>query len=390
MVRALEKPYDIGIVGGGQLGLMLVQAAIPLGLRMVVLDPDPDCPASRVAPVITGALTDNRALDSLASQCQVTTFEIEHTDPAHLIELEDRGAHFAPSPRVIQLVSDKLLQKQFFRDGGIPVPPILAIDPDGTYDGAQPAVQKARFGGYDGRGVARIHPGAPFPLQGPSFVEAAVPIAQEVAVVLAMSADGEVALWDPVEMEFEPQLHLVSHVATPAELPRSILERSLEISSSAAHLLKPLGFCGILAVELFIDTNGHVLLNEVAPRPHNSGHVTIESSRCSQFEQHIRCVAGFPLGDSSAIAPAAMVNLLGPAGGFGQYRVAGVGEALGLADVHVHLYGKGTTRPGRKLGHVTARSMDTATAIRTAHRAAASITFEQVTTDAQPSGREEW
>ncbi len=388
MVRGPDKPYDIGIVGGGQLGLMLVQAAIPLGLRVIVLDPDPDCPASRVAPVISGGLTDVDALNTLVSQCSVTTFEIEHTDPAHLIELEQAGARFAPSPGVLDLISDKLRQKEFFRDGGVPVPPILATDPAGTHDGAEPVIQKTRFGGYDGRGVARIDPGRRFSLQGPSFVERAVPIAREVAVVLAMSASGEVALWDPVDMEFDPELNLVSHVATPADLPRSTVQRLLEVSTDAARLLQPLGFSGILAVELFIDSEDDVLLNEVAPRPHNSGHVTIESSRCSQFEQHVRCVSGFPLGDTSSLGPAAMVNLLGPPGEQGEYHVAGVSKVLALPDVHLHLYGKRSTRPGRKLGHVTARAADAATAIHTAHRAAARIQFKHATTARHEIGRE--
>ncbi|HKK47879.1 MAG TPA: ATP-grasp domain-containing protein [Alkalispirochaeta sp.] len=380
MVHEPDKLYDIGIVGGGQLGLMLVQAAIPLGLRAAVLDPDPDCPAAMVAPVIPGELTDTDALSALVSQSSVTTFEIEHTNPTHLITLEQSGARFAPSPQVLSLISDKLGQKVFFRDGGVPVPPILSYDPSGTHAGPEPVIQKTRFGGYDGRGVARVAPGEQFALEGPSFVEQAIPIVHEIAVVLAMSASGELALWDPVMMEFHPQLHLVSHVATPADLSPDTMKRARTIASDAARLLQPLGFSGILAVELFVDSHGTVLLNEVAPRPHNSGHVTMESSRCSQFEQHLRCVAGLPLGDTSALGPAAMVNLLGPSGGHGRYTVAGVDEALKLNDVHLHVYGKRLTRPGRKLGHVTARAIDTATAIQNAHRAAAAIRFEPIPT----------
>ncbi|MEX2442095.1 MAG: ATP-grasp domain-containing protein [Alkalispirochaeta sp.] len=371
-----RETFDIGIVGGGQLGLMLTEAAIPLGLRTLVLDPDPKCPAAMVAPVLTGELTDPAALTALVSRCSVTTFEIEHTDPQHLCALEEKGARFAPSPRVLDLISDKLRQKQFFREGGLPIPRILATDPSGTHGGPEPVVQKTRFGGYDGRGVARVMPGERFPLPGPSFIEEAVTIDREIAVIVALSAEGELATWDPVEMIFDPRLNLVSDVVTPADLPQTTARAALEIASAAAHLLKPLGFSGVLAVELFSDSRGKVLLNEVAPRPHNSGHVTIESSRCSQFEQHLRCVAGFPLGVTTAIGPAAMVNLLGPEGVNGEYHTMGVREALRFSDVHLHLYGKGSTRPGRKLGHLTARAPDANTARDIAREAAAAIRFK--------------
>lgn len=373
MVNDPRGTYDIGIVGGGQLGLMLVQAAIPLGLRTLVLDPDPRCPAAQVAPVITRPLTDPEGLSELVSRCAVTTFEIEHTDPVHLRAQEQQGAHFAPSPRVLELVADKLRQKEFFRDGGLPVPEILSIDTSTVHSGEEAVIQKTRFGGYDGRGVARIEPGAPFVLQGPTFVERAVAIDREIAVIVALSPTGTLATWDPVDMVFDPKLNLVSHVVSPADLTAAERERAIEIASAAARLLKPLGFSGILAVELFIDSTGTVLVNEVAPRPHNSGHGTLESSRCSQFEQHLRCVTDLPLGDTSSLAATAMVNLLGPEGVQGEYQIAGTADALRLSDVHLHLYGKHLTRPGRKLGHLTARAETGAAASRIARQAAAAI-----------------
>lgn len=376
MVNDPRGTFDIGIVGGGQLGLMLVQAAIPLGLRTLILDPDPHCPAAQVAPVFNGALTDPYALNQLVSRCAVTTFEIEHTDPAHLCSLEEGGAHFAPSPRVLELVADKLRQKEFFRDGGLPVPKILPIDTSLPHGGSESVIQKTRFGGYDGRGVARIEPGRQFVLAGPTFVEETVPIDREIAVVVAMCQDGTLTTWDPVDMVFDPNLNLVSQVVSPAHLTATERDLAIEIASTAASLLKPVGFAGILAVELFIDDGGQILLNEVAPRPHNSGHGTIESSRCSQFEQHIRCVAGLPPGDTSSMAAAAMVNLLGPDGVEGEYRIEGREDALRFGDVHLHLYGKHLIRPGRKMGHITARAQEGAVASRLAHQAAAVLRFQ--------------
>lgn len=375
MVNQPSGTFDIGIVGGGQLGLMLVQAAIPLGLRVLVLDPDSRCPAATVAPVLTGSLTDPEALTTLVSHSSVTTFEIEHTDPTHLRGLERAGARFAPSPRVLELVADKLQQKEFFRDGGLPVPKILPLDSASPHSRNDPVVQKTRFGGYDGRGVAYIRRGERFPLEGPTFIEEAVAIDREIAVLVALTPEGETATWDPVEMVFDQRLHLVSHVLSPANLPPSLSGGATDIASAAANLLKPLGFSGVLAVELFLTSRGELLLNEVAPRPHNSGHLTIESSRCSQFEQHLRCVAGLPLGTTERLAAAAMVNLIGPDNLEGEYRTEGVADALRFSDVHLHMYGKHLTRPGRKLGHLTARSDGREAASEIARAAAGSIQF---------------
>jgi 5-(carboxyamino)imidazole ribonucleotide synthase len=279
---------------------------------------------------------------------------------------------------VLTLIADKLEQKNFFREGGLPVAEPLPIDPDTPNTERTPVIQKTRFGGYDGRGVARVLPGEQFPLQGPTFVEEAIPIEREVAVLVAVARDGQTTTWDPMEMVFEPRLNLVSHVVSPAELSSATAEAAREIAVAAAVLLEPIGFCGVLAVELFLQPNGTLILNEVAPRPHNSGHLTIEASRCSQFEQHLRCVAGFPLGTTERLTTAAMVNLLGPDGLTGTYRTAGVDEALGVTDAHIHLYGKQLARPGRKMGHVTARGPDRRRAIHAAHEAAAAIRFEPI------------
>ncbi len=363
---------------------MLALAAVPLQISIVTLDPDPLCPASTVAGVIEGPLGDRDSLYRLARSSDVLTFEIEHTDPKMLSELEAAERAVRPAAAVLHLVADKLEQKRFFDAAGIPVAPLLADDA-AVYYGALPkdiprAVQKVRHGGYDGRGVAVVSGGASLPLSGPSFVEHAVDIATEVAVVVARFPDGSLHHWEPVEMGFDPHLNLVRHVVCPADVPEEIAAEAVATARKAAAALGERGLIGVLAVELFIDTDGRVLLNEVAPRPHNSGHLTIEGSRCSQFEQHIRAVAGLPPGDTTMRGPTAMVNLVAEAEvGTGPYRVSGREAALRYPDVHLHLYGKRELRSGRKMGHVTAGGTTTAEALTKALAAAEAIRFVPLT-----------
>jgi 5-(carboxyamino)imidazole ribonucleotide synthase len=329
--------------------------------------------------VITGPLDSADHLRHLVECSRVTTFEIEHTNPRFLRSLESEGHRILPAPGLLDLVADKLRQKRHFAEAGLPVPAILAEDPSGPSEYPHPVIQKARFGGYDGRGVAKVGPGADFPLGGKTFVEEAIPIEIELAVLVARDAGGDVRTWDPVEMVFDPKLNLVSSVVTPARVSSETANRAIELARATAESLAPEGLVGVLAVELFLDATGALWINEVAPRPHNSGHVTIESSRCSQFEQHLRGVLGLPLGDTSPLSEAAMVNLVGSdACGAGEYAVRGVAEACRISDVHLHLYGKRTVRPGRKMGHVTARADSAEEALRRAETAAAGLAFETI------------
>jgi 5-(carboxyamino)imidazole ribonucleotide synthase len=358
---------------------MLALAAAPLGVRVVVLDPDPHCAAAPVAEVITGRLDSADHLRRLVECSRVTTFEIEHTNPLFLRTLESEGHRIFPAPDVIDLVADKLRQKRHFADHGLPVPGILAENPSGLSGFPGPVIQKTRFGGYDGRGVARVDPGKEFPLDGKTFVEESIPIDVELAVLVARAASGEIRHWDPVEMVFDPRLNLVSSVITPARVSKGVIDRAIELARGAAESLAATGLVGVLAVELFVDAAGALSINEVAPRPHNSGHHTIESSRCSQFEQHLRAVLNLPLGDTSSISDAAMVNLVGPDYCRpGRYSVGGVAEVCSIPDVHLHLYGKREVRPGRKMGHVTARADTAEEALRRAGQAAAALRFETV------------
>jgi 5-(carboxyamino)imidazole ribonucleotide synthase len=380
MACGSDSSFDLGIIGGGQLGRMLTLAALPLGIRPLVLDPDPHCAAAAVAEVITGPLDSADHLRRLIECSRVTTFEIEHTNPRFLRTLAADGHRILPAPDLLELVADKLRQKQHFARYGLPVPPIIAEDAVGPSPYPESVIQKARFGGYDGRGVARVEAGAVFPLSGKTFVEEAIPIAVELAVLVARDIQGEVRHWEPVEMVFDARLNLVSSVVTPARVSPEIRSRAIELARGAAESLAPAGLVGVLAVELFVDTNGTLWINEVAPRPHNSGHLTIESSRCNQFEQHLRAVLGLPLGDTASISDAAMVNLVGPDHGpSGAYAVGGLADACAIPDVHLHLYGKPTIRPGRKMGHVTARGSSAEVALHRARQAAEALTFHPKT-----------
>ena len=359
---------------------MLALAAAPLQIPIVALDADPLCPASRVAEVITGPLGDRASLYRLADSSDVLTFEIEHTNPPILAELEAAGHTVRPSAGVLSLIADKLHQKRFFESCDLPVAPLIAEDAS-TLRGSLPesipkAVQKARRGGYDGRGVAVVSGGASLPLPGPSFVERAIDITTEIAVIVTRFPDGSLHHWEPVEMGFDSRLHLVRHVVSPAAVSEGVAREAVAIGRAAAAALGDRGLVGVLAVELFVDSGGRVILNEVAPRPHNSGHLTIEGSGCSQFEQHVRAVAGLPPGDTTMSGPVAMVNLVAEdTATAGPYRIEGRERALTHRDVHLHLYGKRDLRRGRKMGHVTARAATTEEALAKAVEAARAIRF---------------
>lgn len=369
----------VGIVGGGQLGRMLAVAARRLGIGTVVLDPDPECPAAFAAErVIVARLDDPVALRRLVGSCDVTTVEIEHVGIDELIRLECDGACLRPSPRVLAVVADKLEQRRHLEGAGIPQPGFCGFGPEGfpaeppvrgeAPDAVSglvapdtppphvslpqpPFVWKARRGGYDGRGViVRRDPGERSPLpEVPGMIEQLVDIVLEPAVVVAVAVDGSTRMYPPVDMVFDPHANLVVEVAYPSALDSATSARAQEIAAQTAHSL---GVVGLLAVEFFLTGEGELLVNEVAPRPHNSGHWTIEGSVTDQFQQHLRAVTGLPLGSTDGRCPTVMRNVLGS--GSGRATVAGLEKALAVDGVAVHLYGKRLVRPQRKMGHLTA------------------------------------
>jgi 5-(carboxyamino)imidazole ribonucleotide synthase len=352
-------PYPlahIGLIGGGQLGRMLVKAAKRLGCTCTVLDPTANSPAGQLAgQQIEGSFHDADKIRELAAQCDVLTCELEAIDTATLAELEAEGKQIHPSAKVISTLQDKLTQKGFLREHGIPTSDFVGVDKP---DLAQcetfgfPLVQKARHGGYDGRGVAILRSTKDFAqhLPVPSLFERFVSAEKEIAVLVARSRNGECAAYPAVEMCVHPEEHVLDVLLSPANINTQVAEQAKQIAIQAVEALQGVGIFG---VEMFVTANDKVLINEIAPRTHNSGHQTIEANITDQFEQHLRAILGLPLGSTETLSPAAMVNLLGAPGETGKPVIRGLEQTLAISGVCLHLYGKASTKPFRKMGHIT-------------------------------------
>ncbi|MEY3072989.1 MAG: hypothetical protein RLZZ353_1185 [Actinomycetota bacterium] len=366
----------VGMVGAGQLARMTQRAAIDLGVALTVLAEDADAPAAAAgAGVEAGAPDDPAALDRLAARVDVVTFDHELVDGAALARMAARGVAVRPGPAALACAQDKLLARETFARLGLPGPAhAVASDEAGVAALAAahgwPLVAKARRGGYDGRGVAVVADeealAAVLARGGEWIVERCVPIAVEVAVVLARRPGGETAVYPVVEtLQRDGICH---ELVMPARVPADVAARAVEVATALADGIDAVGIC---AVELFVTSDGEVLVNEIALRPHNSGHATIEGAVTSQFHNHIRAVLDWPLGDTAMRAPvAATVNVLGADDGDVAARLP---AALAVPGAHVHLYGK-ASRPGRKLGHVTVLGDDAEAALVAARRAARALT----------------
>jgi 5-(carboxyamino)imidazole ribonucleotide synthase len=341
----------IGIVGGGQLGRMLVLAGYPLGMRFRVLDPSPDAPAGQVADLVVGAYDDPAALALLADGADVVTYEFENVPAAATRLLEDLAPVFPP-PRSLEIAQDRLREKELFAEVGLAAPAFATVDTEDDLRRAievtgLPAVLKTRRLGYDGKGQAAIHDPSEIPAAWatvggvPSIVEAAVDFRRELSIIAVRDREGAMAFYPLVENIHGDGILRVSRA--PASVGAEV---QLEAQHRATRVLEHLGHVGVLAIELF-ETDHGLLGNEIAPRVHNSGHWTIEGAETSQFENHLRAVTGLPMGATTPIGHTAMVNLIG-----------GVPDPAAIAAIpgaHLHLYGK-EARPGRKLGHVTVRA----------------------------------
>lgn len=346
----------VGIIGGGQLGRMMSQRAKKLGCHVIVLDPTPDSPAGQVSMrQVIGSFEDPERIRELAEMCDVTTYDIEHIHTETLKTLAEEGYRVVPSPMLLDLIQDKLSQKELFEKHGLPTPRFVQMDrPDADLmaEFGYPLVQKARRGGYDGRGVM-IHRGPddfPNSLPDASLIEEAVDLEKELAVMVARNANGEIKSFPVVEMTFDPRANLLDLLLSPAQVEPEVAERAQEL---ALETVRALDGEGIFGIELFLSKSGEIYVNEVAPRPHNSGHHTIEACITDQFEQHFRAILNLPLGATDQLCPAVMLNLLGEVGYRGDVIVEGMEEVLRIPGVSVHLYGKKETRPYRKMGHVT-------------------------------------
>lgn len=367
------KPFygnlRVGILGGGQLGRMLIQEAINLNVNVRVLDPDPDAPCKNICDeFVTGALTDFDTVYNFGKKADLLTIEIEKVNVDALQKLEEEGVIVYPQPRVIRLIQDKGLQKEFFKQNNIPAAPFQLISSKEQLLEVSmpfPFVQKLRKDGYDGRGVYKLASEADIEnaFTAPSIIEEYVDFEKEIAVIVARNEKGEIKTFPCVEMEFNPDANLVEFLISPAWLPAEVLKQADLLASKIAEDLK---ITGLLAVEMFLTKDGEILVNELAPRPHNSGHHTIEGNRTSQFAQHLRAIFDLPLGNTEALGNAVMVNLLGEEGYEGLADYEGIEEILKIDGICVHLYGKKFTKPFRKMGHVTIVDQDREKAIEKA------------------------
>lgn len=361
----------LGVIGGGQLARMMIPAAGRLGCETTVLDPTAGSPGGELATrEIVGAFDDASALRALVEASTLTTYEIETIDTDVLRTLEAEGHRIVPAPAVLAVIQDKLLQKQRLAEAGIPTSEFIGVDePDARSlaDFGLPLVQKARRGGYDGRGVAVFTDVVieEQVLRTPSLVERFVDYRCELAVLVARGGDGDTRSWPVVEMVFDDRANVLDLLIAPARIDETIAERAREVAIRAVEAVDG---TGVFGVELFLTRRDEILVNEIAPRTHNSGHWTIEACATSQFEQQVRAVAGLPLGDTRQHSPAVMVNLLGSADAHGTPVIEGLDAVLALPGVAVHLYGKKTVRPWRKMGHVTITAADADSALALARR----------------------
>ena len=364
----------IGIVGGGQLGRMMALAAIPLGFEVSVLDPTPNCPAAICTQQMVGSFKDPEAIIALAKQVGYLTFEIESANAEALQQLEQQGMAINPQANMLALIKDKFAQKQFYQQHGIPCAQAVAVETKADISKAAqkfsyPIVLKARFDAYDGRGNAVVNDETEIDAalqklgQKNLYVEKFVPFKKELAIMVARAGDGSIKSYPLVE---SIQKNNICHtVIAPAQISTAATQQAQQFAQKLVGYLQG---AGVFGVEMFFTEDEQILVNEIAPRVHNSGHYTTEACVTSQFEQHIRAVSQLPLGSTAMKVPAAvMVNILGQRQGEVAWK--GLPEALAIEGVSIHIYGKAETKPERKMGHITAIADDVATAIEKAQDA---------------------
>lgn len=352
----------IALLGGGQLGRMFIENALRYDVPIDVMDPDPLAPCSGIAHrFVQGNIQDKDAVIGFARHADVVGIEIEHVSVEALEELKAMGKLVIPDPAVLRTIQDKGLQKEFYLEHDLPGSPFALLSSASElkdHPELFPAFLKTRTGGYDGRGVIALD--GPEDLtedwKWPGVLEKRVKIQLELAVLVAQNEVGTQIVYDPVEMVFDQRYNLVDHLRAPARITD---EQSKAARALARKVATAFAAPGLYAVELFLTNSGEILVNETAPRAHNSGHHTIEACASSQFDQLLRMYMGWPLGDASLRSPAAMINLVGEKG-TGTPEMKGAEDILHLPGTFIHLYGKHQTRTGRKMGHVTvtARTQD--------------------------------
>lgn len=360
----------LGIIGGGQLGKIMSQKAKKMGFHVTILDPTFNSPAAQVSDKhIIGGFHDKEKLEQLVQETDVTTFELEHVDTSILKELYDNGHNIHPSPYLIELIQNKYEQKKFLDERGITVPAYKNVTTDEDLASfGFPVIQKAKKEGYDGKGVLMLKTAEDIPdaLQTDSFIEELVDIDKELAIIVARNIEGEIKCYPVVEMLFDDRTNICDIVMAPAKISKEVEAKAIEISIKSIEVLEGVGIFG---VELFLTKSGDVLVNEIAPRPHNSGHYTVEACATSQFEQIIRAVTNLPLGSTKLISPSVMINILGEEGYEGEPFIEGIHDALEIPELSFHFYAKSYTKPFRKMGHITVLDDDIDKALEKAMKA---------------------
>lgn len=361
----------VGILGGGQLGRMLLQAAANYPVETYLMENDEKSPAAHLAHhFVQGDIRNFDDVYQFGKGLDAVTIEIESVNEEALEKLEAEGVHIYPKPAALKTIKNKITQKQFYSEHSIPTAEfVITQNLEGVRNKADmlPAVHKIGIGGYDGKGVQvmRTKEDIEKGFDAPGVLEKLIAVDKEIAQLIAVGSKGETAIYPPVDMVFDQRLNLLDYQISPAELPQSVLWKMEAIS---LRVVKELKSPGIFAVELFVTKTGEVYVNETAPRVHNSGHHTIEANYCSQFDMLWRVILGYPLGNTEAILPGAIVNLIGAEGSQGEAHYEGLDEVLQMDNVFVHIYGKNETKPGRKMGHVTIISREKQDLVYKAHK----------------------
>lgn len=351
-----DESFKLGILGGGQLGRMFIQEAVNVNLSVHILDPDAHAPCKEIASSFTqGSLMDYDTVMAFGKDKDLLTIEIEHVNTDALADLENRGVTVYPQPHILRMIQDKGEQKAFYASHGIPSPEYVLVSGKADVEAHAdklPVMQKLRKGGYDGKGVTPLKSKTDMDraFDAPSVLESFVDLKKELSVVVARTPSGALKSFPVVELEFNPEANLVEYLFSPANISPEVERKAREIAEKVANQLE---IVGLLAVELFLTHDDEVLVNEIAPRPHNSGHQSIEGNYTSQFAQHMRAILDLPLGDTGIIQPSVMVNVLGEKGHTGEVVMEGLETCMQMPGVYLHMYGKKITKPFRKMGHVT-------------------------------------
>jgi 5-(carboxyamino)imidazole ribonucleotide synthase len=360
MTHYFSSEFTLGILGGGQLGKMLLYETRKFDIKTKVLDPSAEAPCRIACDLfVQGSFADYKTVYDFGKNCDVLTFEIESVNLEALEQLEKEGVQVFPSPATLRLIQDKGVQKSFYREQQIPTAPFTLHDnidslkqAVASKTQALPFVWKACSGGYDGMGVKIIRLAADLNLVAdtPCIAEDLIPFKNELAVIVTRTPSGDSVTYPVVEMEFHPEANQVEYVICPARIDDAIATKAREVAIKVSKSFKHVG---LLAVEMFLTHDDQILVNEVAPRPHNSGHYSIEASYTNQFEQHLRAILDLPLGDTASKVGGIMVNLVGEEGHTGEVLYKNIAAILAMPGVTPHIYGKKQTRPFRKMGHVT-------------------------------------